>query len=192
VLVAEATAGGVAVMAHAQAAGGIKAAIRAGIRSIEHGIYLDDEAISLMLERGTWLVPTLLAPRGVVRATEAGASIPEEQVAKAREVVDAHRDAFGRAVAAGVRIALGTDTGVTPHGRNLEELALMVEGGMTPAGALHAASGGAAELLGVADDRGTVEVGKRADLIVVDGDPLDVRGYPDRISAVYMDGEAVA
>ncbi|HEX2767351.1 MAG TPA: amidohydrolase family protein [Candidatus Limnocylindria bacterium] len=191
VLVEEATAAGIFVMAHAQAASGIKNAIRAGIRSIDHGIYLDDEAIQLMLERGTWLVPTLVAPRGVIDAADAGASIPEASVAKAREVVETHTASFAKAVAAGVKVAMGTDSGVTPHGENLRELALMVEGGMTPMQAIEATTRAAAELMGLQDELGTLEPGKRADLVVVDGDPLDVATLADRISAVYKDGVAV-
>jgi imidazolonepropionase-like amidohydrolase len=191
VLVEEATAAGIWVMAHAQAAPGIKNAIRAGIRSIEHGIYLDDEAIDLMLERGTWLVPTLVAPRGVLDAADAGASIPEAAIRKAREVVEIHRDSFRRAVAAGVKVAMGTDSGVTAHGQNLRELVLMVEGGMTPAQALVATSRSAAELMRLDDELGTLEPGKRADLVVVDGDPLDVATLAERVEAVYQDGARV-
>src|SRR5918999_6092829 len=183
VLVEEANAAGIWVMAHAQATPGIKNAIRAGIRSIDHGIYLDDEAIDLMLDRGTWLVPTLVAPRGVLDAADAGASIPEAAIRKAREVVEIHRDAFRRAVAAGVKVAMGTDSGVTPHGQNLRELVLMVEGGMTPAQALVATSRSAAELMGLDDELGTLEPGKRADLVVVDGDPLGVETLPERVEA---------
>src|SRR5919198_1846956 len=117
VLVEEANAPGIWVMAHAQASDGIKNAIRAGIRSIEHGIYLDDEAISMMLEKGTWLVATLVAPQGVVDAAEAGAQVPEAAVEKAHQVIEIHRESFRRAVDAGVRIAMGTDSGVTAHGR---------------------------------------------------------------------------
>jgi imidazolonepropionase-like amidohydrolase len=179
-------------MAHAQGAPGIKAAIRAGIRSVEHGIYLDDEAIELMLARGTFFVPTLVAPMGVIEAADAGAPIPAPIVAKARAVVDVHRDAFRRAVAAGVRIAMGTDSGVTPHGRNLDELVLMAAGGMTPSAVLVATTSGAAELLGLADELGTIEPGKRADLVVVDGDPFVFAGLRDRIRAVYQDGRPVA
>ena len=192
VLVAEATAAGIWVMAHAQAADGIKAAVRAGIRSIDHGVYLDDEAIQLMLERGTYLVPTLVAPRGVVTAAEAGAPLPENIVAKARAVVEVHRESFRRAVEAGVRVAMGTDSGVTPHGENLRELALMVEAGMSPEDALVASTRTAAELMGLEGELGTLEPGKRADLVVVDGDPLDVSTLAERISAVYKDGERVA
>ena len=188
VLVEEATAAGIFVMAHAQATPGIKNAIRAGIRSIEHGIYLDDEAIEMMLARGTWLVPTLMAPRGVIDAAEAGAAIPEASVAKAREVVEIHRASFAKAVEAGVNIAMGTDSGVTPHGLNLRELALMVEGGMTPMQAIEATTRSAAELMGLDDELGTLEAGKRADLVVVDGDPLELATFAERITAVYQDG----
>jgi imidazolonepropionase-like amidohydrolase len=192
VLVEEATAAGIFVMAHAQAAPGIKNAIRAGIRSIEHGIYLDDEAIDLMLKRDTWLVPTLVAPRGVLRAADKGAAIPPAAIAKAREVVEVHRESFQRAVEAGVRVAMGTDSGVTPHGENLDELELMVDGGMSPADALIATTRSAAQLLGLENELGTLEPGKRADLVVVDGDPLDLANLRERISAVFRDGVKVA
>jgi len=177
------------VMAHAQAYDGIKNAVRAGIRSIDHGIYLDDEAIGLMKEKGTFLVPTLVAPQGVVKAAEAGASIPEASVIKAKEVIEVHRESFRSAVAAGVKVAMGTDSAVTPHGDNLEELALMAEYGMDPSDVLMAATSGAAECMDVAEDRGTIEVGKRADFVVVDGDPLDFTAMKDRIAAVYLDGK---
>ena len=192
VLVEEAGAAGIGVMAHAQATAGIKNAIQAGIRSIEHGIYLDDQAIEMMLERGTYLVPTLIAPTGVLRAAETGAQIPEASLVKAREVIEVHRDSFSRAVAAGVKIAMGTDTGVTPHGENLAELALMVEGGMTPSQALVATTRTAAELMGLDDELGTLEPGKRADLVMVDGDPFEVAALPDRIVQVWKDGHRVA
>ena len=191
VLVEEANAAGIFVMAHAQATPGIKNAIKAGIRSIDHGIYLDDEAIEMMLARGTWLVPTLVAPRGVIDAADAGAAIPEASVKKAREVAEIHRASFAKAVEAGVKVAMGTDSGVTPHGNNLRELALMVEGGMTPMQAIVATTRSAAELMGLEAELGTLEAGKRADLVVVDGDPLDVATLDQRIGAVYQDGAQV-
>jgi imidazolonepropionase-like amidohydrolase len=190
-LVEEATAAGIFVMAHAQATPGIKNAIRAGIRSIDHGIYLDDEAIQMMLDRGTWLVPTLVAPRGVIDAADAGASIPEASVAKAREVVDTHTASFAKAVSAGVKVAMGTDSGVTPHGQNLRELGLMVEGGMSPMQAIVATTRSAAELMGLESELGTLEPGKRADLVLVEGDPLEVATLSDRVTAVYQDGVRV-
>lgn len=192
VLVAEAAAAGIWVMAHAQATDGIKAAIRAGIRSIEHGIYLDDEAIQMMLDRGTYLVPTLVAPQGVLDAAARGEQIPEAAVTKAREVVEIHRDAFRRAVEAGVRVAMGTDSGVTPHGENLRELELMAAGGMEPADVLRATTAVAAELTGLSEELGTLEPGKRADVVVVDGDPYDFAALRTNLSAVYRDGAKVA
>ena len=191
VLVEEATAAGIWAMAHAQATPGIKNAIRAGIRSIDHGIYLDDEAIEMMLARGTWLVPTLVAPRGVIDAAAAGAAIPEASVAKAHEVAEIHRASFAKAVEAGVKVAMGTDSGVTPHGNNLRELALMVEGGMSPMQALVATTSSAAELMGLEDELGTLEPGRRADLVVVEGDPLEVTTLDQRISAFYQYGVQV-
>ncbi len=192
VLVEEATAAGRFVMAHAQASDGIKVAIRNGVRSIEHGIYLDDEAIDMMLAAGTWLVPTLVAPRAVIDLVEAGVQLPTHMVDKAWMVIDAHTESFRRAVEAGVQVAMGTDSGVGAHGHNLRELPLMVEGGMSPLQALHATSLSAARLLGVDDELGSIEPGKRADLVVVDGDPLDVDTLGDRIVGVYMDGRLVA
>jgi imidazolonepropionase-like amidohydrolase len=191
-LVEEAAAAGMFVMAHAQGADGIKNAIRAGIRSIEHGIYLDDEAIALMIERGTWFVPTLVAPQGVLDAAAAGVSLPAAVIDKARMVVEVHRDAFRRAVEAGVRIAMGTDSGVTPHGRNLRELELMAAGGMAPAAVLEATTRSAAQLLGVEDELGTIEAGKVADLAVVAGDPYDFRDLADRVEQVWQGGARVA
>ncbi len=190
-LIAEASAAGVPVMAHAQATDGIKNALRAGVRSIEHGIYLDDEAIDLMLARGAWLVPTLVAPHAVVAAANAGSQLPEGVRAKAEEVIAAHADAFARAVAAGVKIAMGTDSGVGPHGTNLDELPLMAAGGMTPAQVLAATTSSAAELLGIAEETGTVVPGKRADLVVVAGDPLDLASLKQNIRAVYVAGRRV-
>ena len=188
VLVEEATAAGMFVMAHAQAADGIKNAVRAGIRSIEHGIFLDDEGIDLMRKHRTWLVPTLVAPLGVIAAAEAGGSIAPNVLAKARAVVDTHRNAVRHAIQAGVRLAMGTDSGVTPHGRNLAELPLMAELGMSPAAVLEATTRSAAQLLGVADERGTIEPGKLADLVVVRGDPYELATIRERIESVWLAG----
>lgn len=181
---------GVKVMAHAQGNQGIKNAVRAGVHSIEHGIYLDDEAIDLMLQRGTFLVPTLLAAAGVNEQCDAG-ELPEYVIRKAREVIEAHKMSIGRAHRAGVKIAMGTDAGVVPHGTNLRELGLMVEIGMTPMEAIVASTRTAAECLGWHDQVGTVEVGKLADIVIVDSDPLkDVRSLEktDGVRLVMKEG----
>ncbi len=190
-LLAEATAADLPVMAHAQATEGIKNAIRAGVRSIEHGIYLDDEAISMMLSAGTWLVPTLIAPFAVLDAAKNGVELPDGVVAKAQEVIGAHRESFARAVAAGVQVAMGTDSGVAQHGQNLRELTLMAEGGMTPQEVLVAATRSAADLLGPRDEAGELSPGKRADIVAVAGDPLDLANLKENIRAVYKDGRQV-
>jgi imidazolonepropionase-like amidohydrolase len=145
----------------------------------------------MMLEAGTWLVPTLVAPQGVLEAAASGASLPETVLRKARETVEAHRESFRRAVAAGVRIAMGTDSAVTPHGENLRELALMAEGGMKPEEVLVATTSSAAELLGLDGELGTIAPGKRADLVMVGGDPFDLAALPDSIRGVWKDGVQV-
>jgi imidazolonepropionase-like amidohydrolase len=137
-------------------------------------------------------VPTLVAPQGVIDAADAGMPLPPAIVDKARLVVDVHREAFAKAVQAGVRIAMGTDSGVTPHGRNLRELAFMAAGGMSPADVLVATTRSAAELLGVDDRLGTIEVGKIADVVLVDGDAYDFVDLASRIRAVWKHGRPAA
>ncbi|HEX3589396.1 MAG TPA: amidohydrolase family protein [Pseudonocardiaceae bacterium] len=188
VLVTEARMQGRPVMAHAQGSEGIKNAVRAGIRSIEHGIYLDDEAIELMLANGTWLVPTLVAPVNVIRAAAAGASLPAAVVRKAEEVAVVHAESVRRAVAAGVKVAMGTDSGVGPHGTNLEELPLMAGCGMTPAQVLAATTSSAADLLGVGAELGRLAPGYRADVVVVDGDAFDLPALAGNVREVWQDG----
>ncbi len=191
-IVTEAAAAGLDVMAHAMTPGGIKAAIRNGVRSIEHGIHLDDEAIELLVERGVWLVPTLVAPLAVLRAADEGnVALPRGAVDKAREAVAGHADSFRRAVEAGVKVAMGTDSGVSVHGRNPEELAAMVGAGLSPLAALHAATGSAAELLRLERDVGFVREGNVADLILVDGGSTDVDGFAARVSTVIQAGQVV-
>jgi imidazolonepropionase-like amidohydrolase len=175
------------VMSHAHGAEGIKRAVRAGVRSIDHGTFLDDEGIELMLERGTWLVPTLTAGD----TTEELANDPkiaEPVRAKLRDLGRPELDTFRRAAEAGVKVAMGTDCPVAPHGTNLRELELMASQGYAPEQALVAATSSAAELMGLQDELGTLEPGKRADVVVVDGDPFDFPTLKDRIEQVWKDG----
>jgi imidazolonepropionase-like amidohydrolase len=187
-IVTVARAAGTYVMAHAQSAAGIKNALRAGVRSIEHGVYLDDEAIELLLANDVWLVPTLMAPRGVLDAIGRGEQLPDRIVQKASEVAAVHAESFRRAVSAGVRIAMGTDTGVTPHGENLRELALMADAGMSPAAVLRATTLEAARLMRLEDELGSLEVGKRADVVAVAGDVQSFGDLHERIRQVWKDG----
>lgn len=185
--------GGKPCMAHAQGTQGIKNAIRAGVKSIEHGIWLDEEAIELMKAGDVFLVPTLVAPLQVVRQSERDdAAMPPWGVHKARAVVDDHAKSFRRAYEAGVKIAMGTDSGVGPHGENAEEMELMVHHGMSTMDAIISATSLAARLLGVQDRVGTVEPGKIADVLLVDGDPLDNIGIlrdTTKVSMVMKDGQ---
>lgn len=183
---------GVKVMAHAQGVEGIKNAVRAGIHSIEHGIYLDDEVIEMMLARGTFVVPTLLAPLAVLEAAESGGNMPEYGVRKSREVIEIHGESIGRAHKAGVKIAMGTDAGVMKHGTNCRELGLMCQVGMSPMESIMATTRVAADCLGWLDRVGTLERGKLADMIITKTDPLaDIRSLEvvDNIAWVMKDGQ---
>jgi imidazolonepropionase-like amidohydrolase len=190
-IVDEAATAGRWVMAHCHAAAGAKNAVRAGIRSIDHGSYLDDEVVAMMAEKGTWLVPTLLAAQGVVDSAAAGQALPPGVLEKAQEATQSAKDSCRLAAEAGVPIALGTDCPVAPHGTNLRELALMSEAGLGPARALHAATLSAAQLLRLGDELGSLEPGKRGDVVVVSGDPFDFDGYADRVDQVWKDGVRV-
>ncbi|HEU5344368.1 MAG TPA: amidohydrolase family protein [Ktedonobacterales bacterium] len=195
VAVEEAAAQGKRCMAHAQSNQGIKNAINAGVASIEHGIYLDDEAIAMMLERGVYLVPTLVAPQDVVGAAEANpGKLPDYAIEKAKQVIEAHRRSFRMAVEAGVKIAMGTDTGVGPHGGNARELELMARfGGMSAMQAITASTRTAAELLRLDSQTGALAAGQLADILVVDGDPLADLGalaQPEKIALVVKSGAA--
>ncbi len=170
-IVGEAHALGRKVAAHAHGTAGIKAAVLAGVDSIEHGSILDDEAIRLMKEHGTFLVPTLVAGEAVYAGATSG-RLPDYAVAKALAVWPMMQRSFRKAQAAGVKIAFGTDSAVTPHGQNAHEFELMVKYGMQPMDAVVAATRNAAELLGRAKDLGTLEPGKYADLVAFDGDPI--------------------
>lgn len=159
------------VATHSHAAAGTKAAIRAGVDTIDHGTFLDDEAIALLKEHGTWLVPTMIAPVTAVEQARAGV-LPPAVLPKAEEAAAVAFASHSKAIAAGVKVAFGTDTGVSKHGENAREFALMVKAGMTPADALKAATVNAAEALG-RPSIGVIEAGKDADIIAVAGSPLD-------------------
>jgi imidazolonepropionase-like amidohydrolase len=184
---------GIKVMAHAQGSEGIKNAIKAGIHSIEHGIYLDDECIELMLENGTFLVPTLLAPVSVLELAEK-AGMPDWGVKKAKEAMDAHKESIAKAYKAGVKLAMGTDAGVMAHGTNLRELALMTEIGMTPMEAIVATTKVAAECMGWEDRVGTLKAGKLADIVISSTNPLtDISSLEDNdnIKVVIQGGKVL-
>lgn len=171
-VVEEAGRHGLRVAAHAHGTAGIKAAVRSGVTSIEHGSILDDEAIALMKERGTYLVPTTY----LVDAIKMDA-LPPPIRAKAEHVLPIARESVRKAIAAGVKVAFGTDAAVYPHGHNARELAVYVKLGMTPIQAIRSATTVAAEALGVTD-RGAIEAGLLADLVAVPGDPLqDIRAF---------------
>ena len=165
---------GLKLAVHAHGAEGIKAAIRAGAASIEHGTLMDDEGRALMKQHGTYLVPTLEVRDCV------GTNYPPEFVAKAQQIMTAQLANFRKAVTAGVKIGFGTDIGVCPFGTNAREFTLMVENGMTPMRAIQAATTADADLLGVSSKLGSITKGKLADIIAVRGDPLrDVRVLED-------------
>ena len=191
VMTEEAARAGIYVMAHAHGVDGVKNAVRAGIRSIEHGTQLDDEAIELMLANGTWLVPTLGVGQFIIDMINKGASVPAGIAEKAQANVTMRADSFRRAVDAGVRIAMGSDSAGESHGNNLIELPLMHEMGLGGLQVLHAATGSAATLMGVADRIGYIRAGHQADLTIVDGDPLDFAAYPGNVRSVYRRGVLV-
>jgi imidazolonepropionase-like amidohydrolase len=174
--------------AHAHGAQGAKIAIRAGIDSIEHGSFLDQEAWQMMKERGTYLVPTLLAGE-YVAGHAAVRHYPPEIAAKAQAAVAARSASFRAALKTGVKIAFGTDSAVSPHGLNAQEFALLVAHGMPPAAALHTATTAAADLLGIGASVGTLQPGKQADVIAVPGDPLADIKVMERVSFVMKAGQ---
>jgi imidazolonepropionase-like amidohydrolase len=188
-LVDEAHRQGRPVAAHAHGTEGIKNAVRAGVNSIEHGSFLDEEGARMMAQRGTFLVPTLSAGETVVRAADRGI-LTGLRAEKARAAGAAMRTAIRIAVAAGVPIALGTDAGVGPHGANGHEFTLMVEwGGMTPMQSIVAGTSSAARLLGWQERVGTLAAGRLADVVAVHGDPLqDVHLLENGVVFVMKNG----
>jgi len=169
--VEEAANAGTFVAAHAHGAEGIKRAVRAGVRTIEHGSFLDDEGIALMKKHGTWLVADVYNGDYI---NEIGRRDhwPEEMLRKNEETTETQRNGFAKAVKAGVRIAFGTDAGVYPHGQNARQFAYMVRHGLTPMQAIRAATIDAARSMDREKEIGSIAVGKRADLVAVEGDPL--------------------
>ncbi|MFZ0128420.1 MAG: amidohydrolase family protein [Candidatus Dormiibacterota bacterium] len=190
VAVEEAAVVGKRVMAHAMSPAGIRNALIAGVTTIEHGCLLDEEGIALMKDRGAYLVPTLVAPGDVIAGAKAGGGLPPEMIEKAERIGALHRASVAAAIAAGVKVAMGTDAAVGPHGTNLRELGEMVRCGMSPMQAIVASTGVPAELLR-RPDLGTLGPGKRADVVVACGDPLaniDILADPAHIRLVIKDG----
>jgi len=175
------------VAAHAHGTAGIKAAVRAGVTSIEHGSILDAEAVRMMKEKGTWLVPTLLAGFTVESLATAG-RLPPPIAAKALAIAPRQHTSFKLAVDGGVRIALGTDAGVMRHGTNGREFGLMVRYGMTPMQAIVAGTSNGATLLGLESEIGTIAAGKQADLVAVRGDPLQNIQILENVAFVMKGG----
>jgi imidazolonepropionase-like amidohydrolase len=178
------------VMSHAHGPEGIKRAVRAGVRSIEHGTFLDQESADLMLERGTWLVPTITSGDTTEELANDEKLAPEIR-AKFKNLGRPEFDAMKLAAQAGLKVALGTDAAVMPHGWNLNELTHMANNGFSPEQALHAGTLSAAELMGWQDKLGSLEPGKIADVVVVDGDPFAFETLKDRIEQVWKDGVRV-
>jgi len=189
-VVEEANRLGRPVAAHAHGKEGILWASLAGVRSIEHGSYMDDEAARTLKKNGTWYVPTLYVIEPII-APGNPLHIPEESLAKARVVKDQMRRAFRSALKAGVRIAFGTDAGVFPHGDQAREFKIYVDEGMSPMQAIRSATGDAAELMGWERKVGAVERGRYADLVAVSGDPLRDITELERVKWVMKGGEVV-
>jgi len=190
--VEEAATQGRKVMAHAQANAGIKNALKGGVATIEHGIWLDGDAIEMMLDGGNALIPTLVAPQWVIRHADAG-KMPAYAADKARDVVKDHTASIRMAVEAGVKIAFGTDTGVGPHGSNGEEFLLMQQLGMEPIDCIRAATTVAAQTIGM-KGVGTLQPGSWGDLIGVPGDPLadlTLLSDPAKVHLVVKGGDPV-
>jgi imidazolonepropionase-like amidohydrolase len=163
---------GFKVAVHAHGEEGMKRAIRAGVNSIEHGTFMDDEAIALFKQYGCWYVPTITAGKSVADSAKIPGYYPDIVTPKALEVGPQIQNTFAKAYKAGVKIAFGTDAGVYKHGLNWLEFGYMIEAGMTPMDAIKSATINAADLLGEKDKLGSIEVGKWADVVAVDGDPL--------------------
>ena len=179
---------GMTVAVHAHGKEGMKRAIEAGVDSIEHGTYMDDEIRKLMKKHGTYYVPTILAGKFVADKAKIDGFFPELVRPKAASIGPLIQNTFEQAHKAGVKIAFGTDSGVSAHGDNAQEFSLMVEAGMKPADALLSATVNSANLLGISDILGTLEEGKLADIVAVQGNPLDDISLMESVSFVMKDG----
>ncbi len=175
-------------MAHAHGAEGIKRALRAGVISIEHGTFMDDECIELFKKTGAWYVPTIIAGISTADSAKIPNYYPPSVTKKALEIGPKIQATFAKAYKAGVKVAFGTDAGVYKHGKNWLEFTYMIEAGMPPMEAIKAATISAAELLGVKDQLGSIEAGKIADVVTVDGDPLKDSQAFGRVVFVMKDG----
>ncbi|MBI2397980.1 MAG: amidohydrolase family protein [Xanthomonadales bacterium] len=176
------------VAAHAHGAEGMKRAIRAGVTTIEHGTYADDEVFRLMKAHATYLIPTLSAGAYVSDKAKDPTWFPAMVRPKAERVGAQIADTFAKAIKAGVPFAFGTDAGVSPHGQNAKEFALLVKAGATPMQALQAATITAAKILGESREQGALEVGMRADIVAVPGNPLEDISVTERVAFVMKDG----
>jgi imidazolonepropionase-like amidohydrolase len=175
--------------AHAHGNEGAKRAVLAGIDSIEHGSFLQDDTLQLMKQKGTYLVPTLMAAQGLSEQLAKGTDMPEAIRVKAEAAIASIHKTFSRAVSMGVKIGLGTDAAVYPHGRNAEEFHQMVDLGMKPIDALKAGTSVDADLLGLADKIGTLESGKLADVVAVPGDPSQNIRQTEHVFFVMKEGK---
>jgi imidazolonepropionase-like amidohydrolase len=178
------------VAAHAHAAAGIRNAVLAGVDSIEHGSYIDDSLIQLMKERGTYLVPTVYLEDWILENMQTLGWTPNIKE-KAKTVIPIANRNVSHAFKSGVKVALGTDAGVYPHGLNGHEFAKMVEMGLTPLQAIQAATVNAADLLGWSDKVGTLEPDKWADIVAVDGDPLRDMNTLTHVKFVMKGGQVI-
>ncbi len=187
-LVDEAHALRLKVATHCHGAEAAKRAVRAGVNSIEHGTFLDDEALDMMKQHGTYLVPTLMAVQGLQEQLDKGVYIPPAISIKAQAAIANIRKTFQKALAKGIKIGLGTDAAVYPHGRNAEEFHQMVDLGMKPIDALKAGTSSDADLLGLADKIGTLEASKIADVVAVPGDPTENIRQTEKVFFVMKEG----